>query len=67
MENASAKPEKKRKWWFVPVFLLLFLILLAAAAWFYDGRHAEMEVLGQKEILLEYGLMDAIEEKNYHI
>ena len=55
MENASAKPRKKRKWWLVPVFLLLFLILLAAAAWFYDGRHAEMEVLGQKEILLEYG------------
>ena len=55
MENASANPGKKRRWWLIPVFLLLFLILLAAAAWFYDGRHAELEVLGQKEILLEYG------------
>ena len=55
MDNASAVPRKKRRWWLIPIFLLLFLALLAAAAWFYDGRHAELEVLGQKSILLEYG------------
>ena len=55
MEKASANPHRKRRWWLIPVFLLLFLILLAAAAWFYDGRHAELKVLGSEEVLLEYG------------
>lgn len=55
MENTSARPKKHFRWWLVPLFLVLFSLLLAAAGWFYDARHAKLEVLGQKTVIVEWG------------
>ena len=35
--------------------IAVYLVLLAAGAFFYDARHAELEMYGSSEIRLEYG------------
>lgn len=51
MENK--KTHKKLK--IVLLVLAAYLIVIAAVAFFVDARHAEIKLLGQEEITLEYG------------
>lgn len=35
--------------------LLVYAVIVAAAAYFYDGKHAEIEMSGSPEVTVEYG------------
>lgn len=51
MENR----KKLSKLNIVLIILAVYLIVIAAVAFFVDARHAEITLLGQEEITLEYG------------
>ena len=56
MGRASRGHKRKKRIIGITVLaLVLLLITGAAAALLYDARHAELEISGQKEIVLEYG------------
>ncbi len=56
MADASVRPVKKKRTVLIVILAVLaFLSALAAAAVLYDGRHAEITVIGPGDITLEYG------------
>ena len=49
------KAKKKRKVLIVLLIVLLVLAAASAGAWLYDARHADIELRGEKDIVIEYG------------
>lgn len=52
---AAKRKKKKRVLKTVLIVLAVYFALVAAGAWFYDDRHAEIELNGEERVVLEYG------------
>lgn len=55
MSTVKKKKRKGRIFKAVLIVLTIYILVLAGAAFIYDGRHAEIELNGSRELTLEYG------------